>query len=143
MAMKRKSARRTRTDAFTFVEVLVAVTLLVIGFLGVYSSMHASALLRETSHETNIAVFKLQTTVEHIFSLPFDDVTLKLPAGVPVDIAALIDADPQNNFRLNGEQIVANYNFPVPDLMQFTVTITWTSRMGTQRTETLASARAR
>jgi prepilin-type N-terminal cleavage/methylation domain-containing protein len=135
---------RSNQSAFTFVEVLVALTLLVIGFLGVYSSLHASGLLRETANETNIAMFKLQTTAECIFGLPFDQVPVKFPAGAPVDVTALMDANPNNNFSLSGEQVVVTYpNGPAADPLDFVVTITWMSRLGTQRTESIESSRAR
>lgn len=128
---------------FTFVEVLIAITLMVIGFLGVYASLYASALLRETSNETNIAVFKLQSAMEYIFNVPFDDVTARLPAGTPIDISTLMDSNASNDYRLKSEQIVTAYTFPTTDMMHFTATITWQSRLGTNRSETIACARAR
>jgi hypothetical protein len=135
---------RKRAAAFTFVEVLVAVTLMVIGFLGVYASMYASALLRETANETNVAMFKCQATMEYIFSLPFDQITTVFPPGTPVNVSPFIDSNPENNFILSGEQVVVTYpNGPGVDPIHFVVTITWTSRLGTQRTESLSTARAR
>jgi prepilin-type N-terminal cleavage/methylation domain-containing protein len=135
---------RTKSGGFTFVEVLVAVTLLVIGFLGVYGSLHASSLLRETANETNVAMFKLQTTMEYLFCLPFDQVPALFPDGTAVDVTALMDANPDNNFLLPGEQIVVTYpNGAEGDPLHFAITITWNSRLGTVRTETIESARAR
>jgi prepilin-type N-terminal cleavage/methylation domain-containing protein len=135
--------RRRAARAFTFVEVLVAIALLTIGFLGVYASLNASALLRETSNETNVAMFKLQATMEYLFSLPFDVVTTVLPAGTPVNITALTDSNPGNDFKPSNEQIRLAYVDPAADPLYFRITITWTSRTGTSRTEAISCGRAR
>jgi prepilin-type N-terminal cleavage/methylation domain-containing protein len=142
--MRRQGPAAPDAAGFTFVEVLIAITLLVIGFLGVYASLYATALLRETANETNVAMFKLQTTMEYIFSLPFDKIPVDLPAGAAVNVSPLVDSDPNNNFQLSGEQVVVTYPKGTgADPLEFTITITWTSRMGTDRTEQMASARAR
>jgi len=138
-----KAVGRHSRRAFTFVEVLVAIALLTIGFLGVYASLNTSALLRETSNETNIAMFKLQATMEYLFSLPFDSVTTVLPAGAPLDIAALTDSNPGNDFKLSNEQITIAYVDPAADPLYFRITLTWTSRTGTDRVETISCGRAR
>jgi|GEM_PF-4167872 len=142
--MSRTNTGRKRTSAFTFVEVLIAITLMVIGFLGIFASMYASALLRETANETNIAVFKAQTTTEYIFGIPFDTVPTVFPAGNPVNVNALVDSNLMNDFQLSNEQISVTYpGGTAADPLRFVVTVTWTSRMGTQRTETISCARAR
>jgi Tfp pilus assembly protein PilV len=140
--MKAARLRRNR-GAFTFVEVLVATTLLIIGFLGVYASLYASGMLRETSNETNIAMFKLQSTMEYLFSVPFDDVTTKLPAATAINIVALTDSNPYNDFKLSNEKITVAYVDAKADPLNFTITINWKSRMGTTRVESISSARAR
>ena len=132
------------SGGFTFVEVLVAVTLLIIGFLGIYATMFSSALLRETANETNIAIFKLQATTEYIFSLPFDDITDVFPDGAPVNVSPFLDNNPDNNFLLSNESVAVTYPDPgTSDPLQFVVTITWTSRMGTDRDEHISCARSR
>ena len=136
----RKASSRA---GFTFIEVLVAVALLVIGFLGLYSSFHASALLRETANETNAAMFKLQTTVEYLFSLPFDDITTVLPQDAPIDITALMDSDTANDYWLNNESVTIFYEDPLADPLKFTVTVNWNSRTGSPRSKSVSSGRVR
>lgn len=134
---------RRGTLGFTFIEVLIAVTLLIIGFLGLFASMHSSARLRETSHETSIAMFKLQRTNEFLFGLPFDDIITTLPADTVIDIAALTDSDVNNDDPLNGEQITISYEDPAADPLKFTISIAWTTRFGNQRQANLSSGRVR
>lgn len=139
--MKPGRFARKGANAFTFVEVLAAVSLLVIAFLGVFASFRSSGLLREATNETNRAMFKLQAVMEFAFGQPFDDVTTLLPPGEPIDIPGLTDG--AGDFQLSNEQIIVTYDDPGADPLHFTITITWTSRLGTQRSESLSCARAR
>ncbi len=135
--------RREKRLGFSFIEVLVAAALLVIGFMGIFASLHASALLRETAHETNVAMFKLQTVVEHIFSMPFDDVTTLMPQGEPIDVMGLTNPDENPDFALTGEAMTIAYEDPAADPLKFTVNITWESRLGTARHSSISSGRVR
>jgi len=141
--MRKRHWKRGARSGFTFTEVLVAVTLLVIGFMGIYASMHSSALVRETAHETNVAMFKLQTTVEYMFGIPFDDLTTALPEGQAIDIEALAEGAGSNGFVLSNETVTVDYEDPTADPLKFTVTMTWNSRLGNARTATISSARGR
>ncbi len=142
--MRRRMKRPRDTRGFTFVEVLVAITLMIIGFLGIYASLFSSSMLRETANETNIAMFKLNTTAEYLFTIPFDTITTRFPEGAVVDVNAFVDSDPNNDFSLSAEQVTVNYpNGIDADPLHFVVTINWTSRMGTVRTESISTARAR
>lgn len=141
--MSARRRERSAESGFTFIEVLVAVTLLVIGFLGIFASLHASGLLRETAHETNVAMFKLQTATEFMFSLAFDDMTTTMPEGTPIDIMKLTDSNANNDFVLNNEVMTVAYEDPAADPLKFTVTLTWDSRMGTGRSASISSGRVR
>ena len=141
--MKHMGRKRRAAAGYTFIEVLVAITLLVVGFLGLYASLNASSLLRETANETNIAMFKLQNTMEYTFNLPFDDIVTTLPEGVPIDIAALTDGDSSNDYSLNNEVITIAYEDPAADPLKFTITINWSTRMGNARSASISSGRVR
>ena len=134
---------KRRGDGFTFIEVIVAITVMVLAFMGLYGSMQASALLRETAKETNVASFKLQNSMEYLFSVPFDDIPTILPPDTPFDIVSLMDSVAGNDFRLSNEQIKIQYEDLNVDPIKFTITITWNSRLGTPRTASLSSARMR
>jgi len=141
--MRRLNQGKRDKGGFTFIEVLAAVSLLIIGFLGLFASFHTSAMLRETSNETSLAMFKLQTTVEYLFALPFDDITTILPADTPIDIATLADSNTDNDLGLNNEVITIGYEDVAGNPLKFTVSITWTSRMGNPRSASLSSGRVR
>jgi len=140
-----KRFRKTRggRGAFSLVEVMVAAALLVVGFLGIFSTFHSCAALRESACETNRAMFELQAVVEYIFSRPFDEVTTILPDGAPATVPGLTDGSPHAGMELADKEIILTYEDPAADPLQFTVTITWTSRCGGPRSETLSCARAR
>jgi hypothetical protein len=135
--------RRAPRGGFTFIEIMVATALLMIGFMGMFASLHASALLRETANETNVAMFKLQMTMEYLFGLPFDDVVTTLPEGTAVDLAALVDSNVNNDLPLNNESITIDYEDPAADPLKFTITITWTARPGNARSASISSGRVR
>jgi Tfp pilus assembly protein PilV len=78
----KRTCRRKGERAFTFVEVMASVALLMVGFLGAYATMTSCGALRETSAETNIAVFKLQTAMEYLLVVSFNDIN-KLPPFTP------------------------------------------------------------
>jgi hypothetical protein len=141
--MERHKRRRRGAGGFTLIETFAAMALMTIGFLGFYATIHASSRLRETADETNIAVFKLQTVAEHIYSIPFDDVTAAMPDGGAVDLTALVDSLPENDFSLMDEQVRVTYDDPFADPLRFNVAITWTSRLGGARAEHVAGMRAR
>ena len=141
MSALRKTRRKD--GGFSLVEVMVAAMLLVVGFLGIFSTFHSCAVLRETANETNRAMFELQAVVEYIFSRPFDEVTTILPDGAPATVPGLTDGSPHGGLELADKDIVVTYDDPAADPLHFTVTICWTSRLGTRRTESISCARAR
>jgi prepilin-type N-terminal cleavage/methylation domain-containing protein len=134
--------RRGKTG-FTFIEVMVAITVMILGFLGLYESFQASGRLREAARETNVAMFKLQMTMEYLFCVPFDDITTILPEGATIDIVTLMDSSAGNDYRLNGEQITVAYENSAMDPIKFTITVDWNTRFGTPRQASLSSARMR
>jgi len=128
---------------FSLVEVMVAAALLVVGFLGIFSTFHSCAALREAACETNRAMFELQAVVEYIFSRPFDEVTTILPDGAPAVVPGLTDGTPHGGMELADKEIIVTYEDPAADPLKFSVTIAWTSRLGGTRLETISCARAR
>lgn len=81
--------------------------------------------------------------MEHIFTMPFDDITVVLKEGEPVVFEELTDSLPDNDFRLRDEEVTVDYENPASDPLYFTVTATWTSRSGVARAEQISCARAR
>ncbi len=141
--MKGLEGIRTKRRAFSLVEIMAATMLLVIGFLGIFATFHSSAKLREAAEETNMAMFELKSVVEYIFGRPFDHVTTLLPDGAVAEIPGVTDRGPHAGLDLADKELVVTYDDPSADPLHFTVTITWMSRLGTQRTESISTARAR
>lgn len=135
--------RRKRRAGLSYVETCMAIAILIVGFLGLYSSLEASGMIRETANETNVAMFKLQTALEHLFSMPFDDIPDILVEGQPIRFEQLTDSLPDNDFQLRDERITVAYINTAADPLYFTVRIDWTSRSGVARTEEISCARAR
>jgi len=135
--------QRQRRAAFSYLETTMALFMLISGFLGIYASFEASSQVRETANETNVAMFKLQTVLETVFELPFDDITAKLAQGPPILLENITDSLPDNNFKLRDEVITISYLDPTTDPLFFTAQITWTSRSGVPRHEEISCARAK
>lgn len=141
MAARKQS--RKRRDGFSYLETAMALFMLIVGFLGIYSSFDVSAQVRETANETNVAMFKLQTAMETVFSVPFDDITETLSADESIQFEKITDSLPANDFKLRDEDVTISYKDTTTDPLYFTVKIAWTSRSGVPRTEEISCARAR
>jgi hypothetical protein len=128
---------------FSYLETTIAIFMLIVGFLGIYASFEASAAMRETANETNVAMFKLQTVQESVFSMAFDDVPVKLPPDTPILLENITDSLPANDFKLRDEVITVSYLDPANDPLFFTAKIVWTSRNGVPREEEISCARGR
>lgn len=84
--MKRKSA-------FTFVELLIALTLFMVGMLSVLQIFPANRALLEQNSLTAQAVFLAQKEMETLRTVPYDSLTVgnyterQAMSGTPTDIA--------------------------------------------------------
>ena len=141
--MKIRIRRAAKAGGFTFLETTLALLMLVVGFLGIYSSFDGSAAVRETANETNVAMFKLQTLQDAVFSMAFDDVPVRLPPDTPILLEDITDSLPANDFKLRDEVITISYVDPANDPLFFTARIVWTSRNGAPREEDISCARGR
>jgi len=135
--------RVRKVAGFSYLETTMALFMLIVGFLGIYASFETSAVVRETANETNVAMFKLQTVQETVFSMAFDDVAVKLPPDTPILLENITDSLPANDFKLRDEAITVSYLDPTSDPLFFTAKINWTSRSGVPSHEEISCARGR
>lgn len=142
LGLTRLRPRATR-GGFTLLEVLIASSVIVIALLAAYSSQISSLGLLKTTRDNNTAMAELTAAMEMILTEPVDDIPI---AGSEYEANQAIVAF--NDRSLRNERIVATYpNLPVggaiPDLLEITLTLTWTDWSGRQRNMTLRSAKAR
>lgn len=142
-----RSARRGGTDAraggFSLVEMMIAITVILVGLLSAYSSELSSLEVVETSRETNTASSDLQACMESILALP--PLQIPSPSGPyapdrPIEVF--------ENLHLEDQRIIATYpNYtvggPIPDPLQITLKQTWTDRKGRAREMQLSSSKTR
>ncbi len=128
---------------FTMIELMIAMSILLIAVLSAFGSQLTSAGLMRTSRETNTALADLQGCMERILLEAADD--LPLPGGgyePGQPVAAYTDA------HLSNETIVPTYpgyvpGGPVPDPLPIVLTCSWNDYQGRERTLTLSSLKAK
>ena len=138
--MQNNSARRgpgpirgRRKRGVSLIEMMVAITILLITVAGTTASQVSSNRLIATSAETSAAMADLQTCMEQLLLMPPEELPVAgspYAAGQPV--AAFED------MHLEGERIIARYpgfaGGAVPDPLEILLTITWRDHQGGTRT---------
>ncbi|MBL8860718.1 MAG: prepilin-type N-terminal cleavage/methylation domain-containing protein [Planctomycetes bacterium] len=136
-----KPGGRSR-GGFTLVELMIAITVLLVAVLGTFSSQLRARELIQTTRETAIATADLRAAMERILLRPIDQ--------LPIAGSAFADDQPIAQFEglhLTDQRIVADYpgytGGAVPDPLPIVLTMTWTDPRGRPRTETLRSMKTR
>lgn len=140
--MKTHMAARGRRAGFTLIELMIAITVLLVAVLGTFVSQLKARELMQTSRETSIAMADLQGAMEQILLRPVD--------LIPVASSAYADDQPiaaYTDLHLPNQRIVADYpgfsGGAVPDPLPIVLTMTWTDPRGRPRTKTLRSMKTR
>ncbi|MBI5369156.1 MAG: prepilin-type N-terminal cleavage/methylation domain-containing protein [Planctomycetes bacterium] len=131
------SARRPRRAGFTLVELTIAMVVIVIGLLGLLSSMSYSARLNSDTEETAIALHGVRERLEVIEAAAFSSV-----AGLN-GTTYMIDATNPNLDRLrplpgNARVISVTVSQVVPgngNFLEVTVRADWTGALGVRSLE--------
>ena len=100
---------RKNDGGFTMIELLIAFTIIFMGTLLTVYTLVMCANLTERTKENNIASYKLETVLEQLMSTPYSHIDSEFPAGVPLDLSAMLDSESANDLELNDEQIVVTY----------------------------------
>lgn len=127
MISKISSKITSNKQGFTLVEVVVAISILVVGILAIIQlfpiGMTANRISRQTTQANNLA----QEKMEEIISFHYDDLT----TGI-IENRAKVDTDPQNQFYAYERQVEANLvdkNLAISQtdigLKKITVTVWW------------------
>lgn len=141
--MNRPCNPRNRKRGFTLMELMIAITILLVAVLSTFVSQLSSHNLIRTSRETNSAIADLQAAMERVLLRPADQIPLagaaNYPPGQPI---AMFDG-----LHLSGETIVPSYpgfaGGAVPDPLPIVLTLAWNDFKGRPRTMRLASMKTR
>ncbi len=127
-----------KRGAFTFVEIVITLVVLLIAGSGILGSYLSSHQLSEHASDTMEAVNHLEDVMERIRASPFTTLQTLFPNG-------LINGPVGNNYAtivggysLDGEQIVVTYPNQAPGRMEVVATLNWTYR-GRARTTRLST----
>lgn len=128
---------------FTLIELMIAITVLLIAVLSTYAAQISARNLLRTSRETSAAIADLQTAMDGALSLSVGQ--------MPIAGSAYAENTPIPAFEglhLSGESIVTTYptytvGGAIPDPLQIVMTLTWNDFKGRQRTMRLSSMKTR
>ena len=126
-----------RAGGFTMVEMIVAITVLLIAVLSTSVAQIAALRLQDGAKETNVALADLESAMESVMAMSIDTIPIdgsRFEAGQPV--AAY------EGLHLRDQRIVTTYpgytlGGVVPDPLPIVMTTTWTDRRGAQRSAVL------
>ena len=154
-------SKMKQNSGLSFIEVMVAITVLLIGILGVFSTITATHNASKRITDKNTAARKLQTVMEIVQAVPFGDVMATVPPG-QINFDELIDYNsslPKSTTAVlrgpnNGDAMVSvvytddNFNVVTQmdeDLMVLFVTaaITWQDRSAQFQSLTMTTVKSR
>jgi prepilin-type N-terminal cleavage/methylation domain-containing protein len=122
---------------FTVLELMVAISVLLVATLTALSSQVTSMNLMNTSRETNTAISDLQAAMEQLLLVP----ALELPEHEDFGHERIITAF--DDLHLAGERIVVTYpgydGATVPDPLPIVLTLNWNDYAGRPRDLSLRS----
>lgn len=141
--MRIRRNKTTGEAGFSLVELMIAVTVILVGLLTAYSSELSSLEVVKTSRETNTAIGDLQACMESILVLPPAEIP---SAAGPYAPGQIIEAF--RDLHLESQRIIATYpnlieGKPVPDPLEIVLTMSWTDRQGRDRNMRIASVKSR
>jgi prepilin-type N-terminal cleavage/methylation domain-containing protein len=122
---------------FSLLELMFAITILVIGVMGAFTTQLGSLGVITAGQETSKATMELQAAMESLLVSDPDDMVVDFPADVP--IPAFTDRN------LRNELMVPSYpNWdgigPIPSSLDVRLTLTWDDFEGRQRSLRLNTA---
>lgn len=126
----------------TLVEIMIAISVLLIAVAGTTASQVSSNRLAATASETSAAMSDLQACMEQVMLVSLDELPI---AGSTFEDGVAIAA--YDGLHLDGESIVATYpgyaGGDVPDPLEILLTITFQDHQGRTRSMRIASMKTR
>lgn len=128
----------------TFVELLLALLVFIVGLGGVLGAFLAANELGEHAQEVMVVLDDLKDVLEEIHATPFESLPTRFPAGVANGGANNPYATMVGGYTLPAEQITITYPAQSSDRAELVATLTWVHRsrlralhLSTIRTSTL------
>lgn len=126
--------RRAGNRGFTLVELMAAMSVLVISALAAVSTGLSTLNLTRTSKDTSTAMSDLQSAMERVLALPHDNIATTYPSGTAIA---------GYNHLLN-ETIIPTYPLgTTADPLEIRLTITFQDFQKRNRTLTISSRKTR
>ena len=135
--MLRGHRRATGAGAgFTLLEVMLAISVLLIAVMAAMSTQVSSMNLLRSSEEMTTAMTDLHVAMEELLVTPqIANIPVVFPAATPIPAFT--------NLNLDGESIVPTYPGvgagPVPDPLEIVLTLTWNDWRGRAMTASVAT----
>ena len=133
---------RRASGGFTLVELMIAITVMMVAVLATFVTQLSSHNLMRTARDTNVAMGDLQAAIEQVLVFPCNQ--LPQPTGRFPNGQAIAAFD---GLHLANERIVVTYpgyaGGAIPDPLQIVLTLTFNDHAGRQRVLRLASMKTR
>jgi len=127
--------RDRRRRGLTFIEILLATTVLAIASLVAFPTLLSFADLSDGAREKNVATHDLMTAVEDLNATPFAQVTTTYPNDQLIPKF--------ERLHLSNETITVHYDDPAADPLLATLTVSWNDRKGHFEQETFRCVHTR
>lgn len=137
----RSQAAATRCRAgFSLIELMVAISVLLIGTLAAFATQVSSGQIIDHSRDVTVAVGDLEMCMEELLLQSADDMPAVYPQGVPIPAFT--------GLHLRAEDITPTYpnwvpGDPTPDLLEVSLAATWLDSSGRLQRQTLLTAKSR
>jgi prepilin-type N-terminal cleavage/methylation domain-containing protein len=124
-----KSIRRSRRRAsgFTLVEVILAIALVTVGFLGAMSLVTSTSVTNRRAREESAAYRACRHELENLRGMSWSALTTRTNAAFVGDVPELSELS-----SATGQLTIATYNSD-PSIRRITLTVSWSEpRLGSQ-----------
>ena len=134
--------RARRTDGMTLVEMLIAISAVVLGAVWLLGAYHSSMQLTRVSQDGSMAVNDLRDMMERIKTTPFAQLDDVFPDGVANGAGGAPYSNMIGGYTLQNEQITVTHSPNIAaNPRELIVRLTWTNQ-GRQYQRQLSTVRA-
>jgi Tfp pilus assembly protein PilV len=121
----------------TLIEVVVAMSVLVIALISFLSLIFSANTLSASSREGSIAAYDLQSAVEDTFAVPYDEFRTRYPDGYT------FPATVYKHLRNENLRLTRLAQDPGGSWIEYRIQITWTDHRGKNARDAITTRRSR